>query len=124
MSLLFPDVPRDFPFRRWVRIALRTAHLVAIAGLFGGHVFAQPVAALEPWLWAAVLSGFLLFATDLHMSFDALRQVHGLVVIGKVGLLALVPLLWDWRVPLLVAVIVIAAVSSHMPGRWRHYHVF
>ena len=124
MSLFFPDEPRDFPFRRWVRISLRTAHLIAIAGLFGGHVFAQPVHVLEPWLWGSVLTGLLLFATDLHMSFDALRQVHGLVVIGKLALLALVPLFWDSRVVLLVLVMIIAGVSSHMPGRWRHRHVW
>jgi hypothetical protein len=36
-------------------------------------------------------------------------------------LLCLIPWLWQYRVPILVAVIVIASVGSHMPRRFRHY---
>ena len=39
----------------------------------------------------------------------------------KLGLLALIPWAWNFRAPILFAVIVIASVGSHMPGRFRYY---
>jgi len=123
MSFLFPKEPRSFPYRRTVRTLLRTLHILAMGTLLGGHIFNQPVAILEPWLWAAVLSGSLLLATDMHASFDVFLQVHGLVVLLKVGLLLTVPFFWDQRVWILILVLIIGSVSSHMPGRFRHRYV-
>ncbi|MCB1756085.1 MAG: hypothetical protein KDJ38_11210 [Gammaproteobacteria bacterium] len=123
MSLLFPEEPRTFPFRRTVRTLLRTLHILAIGTLLGGHIFEQPVELLEPWLWASVISGLLLLATDMHASFEVFFQVHGLVVLLKVALLMLVPVFWEQRVWILIAVLVIGSVSSHMPGRFRHYRL-
>jgi hypothetical protein len=34
-----------------------------------------------------------------------------------------VPLFWDYRLPILLAVVVIASVGSHMPARFRYYSV-
>ena len=124
MSLLFPDELRTFPFRRTVRTILRTLHILTIGTLLGGHIFSQPVAVLEPWLWGAMLSGFLLLATDMHASMAVFYQIHGLVVIIKVGLLLLVPMFWDYRVEILILVLAIGSVSSHMPGRFRHRRIF
>lgn len=120
MSLLFPEEPRDFPYRRTVRTILRTIHILTMGVLLGGHVFEQPVDVLEPWLWGVVLSGLLLLATDMHASMAVFNQVHGLVVLIKVALLFLVPFFWDQRVAILILVLVIGSVSSHMPGRFRH----
>lgn len=124
MSLLFPEQPRTFPYRRTIRTLLRTLHILTTGTLIGGHVFAQPVTVLEPWLWMSVLSGFLLLATDMHASMNVFFQVHGLVVLVKVALLMLVPVFWDHRVALLIAVLVVGSVSSHMPGRFRHKLLF
>ncbi len=41
----------------------------------------------------------------------------------KLILLSLIPWLWDYRVPILGVVIVIACVGSHMPARFRYYSV-
>lgn len=120
MSFLFPDELRTFPFRRTVRSILRTLHILTIGTLLGGHIFNQPADVLEPWLWGAVISGLLLLATDMHASMNVFLQMHGLVVIVKVGLLLLVPMFWDYRVAILILVLVIGSVSSHMPARFRH----
>jgi len=34
-----------------------------------------------------------------------------------------VPLLWPWRLSILLAVVILACVSSHMPARLRYYSV-
>jgi hypothetical protein len=117
---LFPRVPRDFTFRRGVRIGLRVLHIFTAGTLLAGYIFDQPVSALEPWLFGTVISGFLLLAPDLHASLAVLLEVRGLAVFAKLVLMALVPVFWDARVSLLFAALVIGAVTSHMPGKYRH----
>jgi hypothetical protein len=51
-------------------------------------------------------------------------QVSGLAVLFKLGLLLLIPLAWDARVPILFTVVAVASIGSHMPGRYRHYSVY
>ncbi len=120
ISALFPRVPRNFAYRRGVRTALRAAHIFAAGTLLAGYIFDQPAAVLEPWLLGTVLSGVLLLATDLHASLTVLLEVRGIGVLIKLVLLALVPVFWEARVPLLLTALAIGAVSSHMPGEYRH----
>jgi hypothetical protein len=123
-SALFPAEPRVFPFRRGVRIALRTAHILASGILLGGYVFNEPTTVLEPWLWSSVITGLLLFATDLFATLVILFELHAIAVVVKIILLAFIPVVWDCRVTLLVIILVIGAITSHMPGRFRHRLVF
>src|SRR3990167_1073355 len=116
MRCLFPDTPRDFPFRRTVRTALRTLHMFATGVLVGGHIFGQPKEQLFGWLVGSVASGLVLLATDLHATFAFLFQVRGLLVLLKVALTAMVLVFWEARVPLLIAALTLGAAGSHMPG--------
>ena len=120
VSLLFPKIPRSFPFRRTVCIGLRAVHILASGVLLGGYIFAQPSAVLEPWLLATVISGILLLFTDLYASVAVLVEVRGIAVVCKVILLVLVPVFWDARIVLMIASLVIGAIVSHMPKRYRH----
>lgn len=45
------------------------------------------------------------------------------MTLAKLALLCLVPLAWEYRVPILLLVVVIASVGSHMSGRFRYYSV-
>ncbi|MBI4263950.1 MAG: hypothetical protein HY657_06230 [Acidobacteria bacterium] len=120
MRFLFPDTPRDFPFRRAIRTALRTVHIFATGVLVGGHIFGQPKEQLFGWLVGGVASGAILLATDLHATFAYLLQVRGLLVLVKIVLTASVLFFWEARVPLLVAALTLGAAGSHMPGSLRH----
>ena len=119
-SALFPNTPRNFPFRRSVRIGLRTVHIFTSGTLLGGYIFQQPLTVLEPWLLGSIISGLLLFATDLYASASILFELSGLAVISKLVLLAILPFFWDARISLLVIILVIGSVSSHLPKRYRH----
>lgn len=121
---LFPAVPRSFPYRRSVRIVLRTAHILTSGVLLGGYIFNEPTAVLEPWLWSCVITGLLLFAIDLFATLVMLFELHAIAVIVKIILLALIPVVWDHRVSLLVTILVIGGISSHMSGRYRHRLLF
>ena len=43
------------------------------------------------------------------------------MVLLKLAMLLAVPLFWEFRLLLLLLVVVIASVGSHMPARYRHY---
>lgn len=118
--ILFPLTPRDFPGRRALRSLLRTVHIFTIGILLGGHVFAQPDFILFPWAIAAVLTGLLMLATDLHASFAFILEVRGVAVLCKIFLTLLVAVFPQHAFILLTTVLVIGSISSHMPGRYRH----
>lgn len=120
LRLFFPEKLRNFPQRRNVRMGLRTIHILTTGILLGGHVFNQPVAILEPWLFAAIASGLLLLLTDLHASVTILLEFRGMVALLKIALVCLIPFFWEQRVFLLIVVLTIGAVSSHMSGKVRH----
>jgi membrane protein implicated in regulation of membrane protease activity len=103
-----------------VRILLRSAHIFATGTLVGGYIFNQPTATLMPWLWGSVVTGILLLAADLHGNVAVLCEMRGIAVIAKVVLLLSIPVFWEARVPLLVIILLISAVSSHLPKRMRH----
>ena len=121
---LFPSTPRSFPFQRVIRTLLRGLHILTTGVLLGGHIFTQSPETLMPWLLGSVLTGLLLFATDLYASCAILLEARGVAVFVKIGLLMLVPMFWDQRIPLLIAALMIGAVSSHLPRTYRHRLLF
>jgi hypothetical protein len=105
---------------RTLSVAARTVHLAAFAILLGGYVWniAQE-RLLAAWL-VTIASGLALMAIETVASPAWLLEVRGAVVLGKLGLLLIVPATEDFRLPLLLLVLVVASVTSHMPGRLRH----
>ena len=119
--LLFPHAERSFAGERGLRIALRTVHIASMGILLGGHFFDVSAEQLHgPLMWT-VLSGLGFMLLEIYKSLDWLFQVRGLITIVKVLLLLGVPLFWEQRIWILLAVLAIGSVSSHMPGRFRYY---
>jgi hypothetical protein len=110
-------------FTAW-NVAFRTAHIGFTAVLFGGHIFGVVPERLLPWLYLAIGSGAALSAVEGYPDWlQWSRQGDGMVTLVKVLLLCLVPWMWNQRVLLLAAVVVLGSVGSHMPRRLRHYDV-
>jgi hypothetical protein len=120
-ALLAPDPPRRLPHGRALNVAFRTVHLAAFGTLLGGHVFAVDPERLLTALGLTVASGAALVALELCQTMRWLAQVKGLAILAKLGLLGSVPLFWEARVPILLAVVVLASVSAHLPARFRNY---
>lgn len=119
-SVFFPSEPRDFPLRRSIRTLLRALHIFSTGTLLAGYIFNQPITILEPWLWASVITGLLILATDVHASMAVLFELRGLAVIIKIVLLLLALVLVEIRIQLLLIILLIGVFSSHMPKRYRH----
>lgn len=96
---------------------------MAISVLVGGHAFGAPSSALLPWLYAAAATGAGMILFEAYPSLNFLFQGWGLMLLAKLALLCWVPFAWKARFPILLAVVAIASIASHMPGRFRHYSV-
>jgi hypothetical protein len=91
--------------------------------LLGGHAFDVAAERLHPALAATIVSGVVLAALETGVSTLWFHQGRGLMTLAKLGLLFLVPFCWAYRLPILLAVVVLASVGSHMPARWRYYSI-
>jgi hypothetical protein len=119
--LIQPKEPWSIPHGRFYKVTLRTAHLMAISVLVGGHAFSAPVSALRPLLYVAIATGagmiLLEAGPNLHFVFEG----WGLLLLAKLVLLCWIPFAWEQRFPILLVVVAIASIGSHMPARFRHY---
>lgn len=91
--------------------------------LLGGHAFDVPAPRLLPALWCTLGTGALLAAIEAGPRLLWFHQGRGLMTLGKLVLVALVPWFWQQRLVLLLAVVVIGSVGSHMPARYRYYSI-
>lgn len=105
--------------RAW-NIALRTGHITVAGVLFGGHVFAIGAERLLPWLYLTIGTGSLLLILEAYPSWRWCYQGRGAMVLTKLILTCLVAWFWEYRVALLIGVIVLGSVASHMPRRFRY----
>ena len=108
---------------RALNITLRTAHIGAMGVLLGGHAFDVTAERLEVTLWLTIGTGIALAAVEAGPRLLWFHQARGVLTMVKVALICAVPLAWDYRLPILLAVVVVGSVVSHMPGRFRHYSV-
>ena len=108
--------------RAW-NIALRTAHIAMMGLLLGGYAYDVAPERLHPALWACVATGAALMLSETGFATPWFHELRGLATMGKLLLIAMVPLFWDHRLAVLMVVVVIASVGSHMPARFRHYSV-
>ena len=108
--------------RAW-NIVLRTAHIAVTGMLLGGHFFGLSAGRLLPLLYMGVLTGAAMGILEIYPDWRGLFEVRSLVIAAKLVLLCLIPLLWDFRVVILLLVLVMASAGSHMPRRIRHYSV-
>ena len=114
---------RRIPGARAWNIAARTVHLAATGTLVGGHVFGVPAVHLYAALWVAIGSGAALIVLEMYASVHWAHQGCALMLYMKLGLLSVIPWLWDYRVPILFTVVALASVGSHAPRTIRHYSV-
>jgi hypothetical protein len=110
--------------KRWTKIGLRTLHLVSVAGVSGGVLFALEKDLWLHYWWLALVSGALMMLVDITANTMWVVQVRGVAIIVKLMLLILLGLHPGWDNLLLVTIIIISAVISHAPGKLRYYSLY
>jgi hypothetical protein len=120
---LEPARTARIPYARAWNIGFRTAHIAAMGVLLGGHVFDVSKTRLLPWLQATILTGLVLAVLEAFPRVRWFYQGRGVLVFLKLALMCLIPWFWEYRVAILMLIVVIASVGSHMPARFRYYSV-
>jgi hypothetical protein len=118
-ALLWPEKARTFPGERWANIALRSVHLVGVAGIGGGFLFDLDAGRWLPFWYLILGSGLGLAALYLWGSLAWLFQVKGLAVMLKLLLLGVALRAPAWRAELFVLMILLSGVVAHAPGAVR-----
>jgi hypothetical protein len=106
---------------RAVRTTLRTAHMIAFAAYYGGHVFSVGPERLLPALVAVIATGGAFMSFEIWRAPVWLVQIRGLAGYAKIALLISVAAYWEYRVAILTLIVVIATLISHAPGHIRYY---
>ena len=119
--LLFPKPQRNFKGQRWVRISIRTLHIISMAFLLGGVAQGISFSELHLSLLATIGSGLLFVALELYCTFIWLFQLKAWVVILKMILMVAAGFSPQAALELFLAAIIIGSISSHMPGKYRYY---
>jgi hypothetical protein len=110
---------------RAIGIALRTAHIAAMALLVGAAYFAAPETSLRLWRTATVATGVGLLLTEVSHSRHWVYQGRGVLTLAHVAALALVALSASLGRSALLAAVVIGSVGSHLPRsvrKWSFRH--
>lgn len=123
LRLIFPPRPRDFYGKRWLKITLRTLHLLGVAGVSGGILLQVPTASWIGYLHLTVLSGSAYLLLELWSNAILLIQLRGLCVVIKLLLLAILYSKPQYG-SLIIVVIILSSVVSHAPGNFRYYSPF
>lgn len=105
---------------RAIGIALRTAHLSAVALLVGG-AFALPGTHRPLWDALVVATGLGLLASEALHSRHWVYQGRGLATLGHVAVLAAIPLAPRLTPAALLLALAIGSIGSHLPGRVRKW---
>lgn len=111
------DKPAEW--RRWLGIALRSAHLAAVA-LLAAQLLGAGGAAR--WgAWATFATGLGMLVSELADRRIHLGEVAGATVLLKLALVGVMALWPSAALPLFWAVLVLSAVISHAPKGLRHW---
>ncbi len=123
-SLLFPSKPRDFPGLRWLNIALRSLHLVGMAGMGGGYLSSAGLNPLYDFWLLTLFSGVAMVGLAIWANGRWLIQLRGWVILFKLLLLWSLPWLdgmiangaaWGF-----VVIILLSSLIAHAPGKVRY----
>ena len=114
---------RDFPGQRWVRISLRTAHLLFMGLLLGGVAKGFPMSELPLAYWGTLITGSLFALAEVYNTVAWLYQVKGWVVMIKIVLMGAAGVSQENALWFLGAAVVLGGISSHMPGKYRYYSI-
>lgn len=122
--ILIPLEPRQYAGQRWIKMMVRSGHVVLSGVYLGALVFQVEAAARTPWFLATMLSGLLMICLDLYESGAFLLQLRGLVVGVKLLLLALIPTFGAAGVWVLAAIAFVSVISSHASARFRYFLIW
>ena len=106
------------PAIRWLSVALRGLHLVAVITL-GAAIMGAPISP-QQLSGAVLITGFAMFVLDLWNKPGMLFEWSGAALMFKLCLIVVMALNAELRLPLFWVIVVWSAIFSHAPASFRH----
>lgn len=108
----------NFVGKRWLKISLRTVHLLGFAGVFASILTSSN----QDVYWGImIVSGLGLLSLEALSNFVWFVQIRALAMYVKLALLSCVFLYEQYAWHCLVAIIIISGLISHAPSSVRYY---
>ena len=83
-------------------------------------MFGAPIVSLRLLLYLAIVTGTVMVVLEAYPNWHFLSEGWAVLLWLKLILLSSVLVFWSVRVPILMAVVVVASIGSHMPRTLRH----
>jgi len=97
---------------------LRSLHVVTVIGL-GAAVMGAPLS-LHGQSIGVLVTGIAMFALDLKTKPRMLLELSGAALVIKLGVIALMALNSELRLPLFWGLVVWSVIFAHAPASFRH----
>lgn len=123
-QLIFPPKSRDFKAKRWLKITLRTGHLIGMAGM---ATYALSDTYITDWLFfihLTIASGIAMMLLDIWSNGVWLLQLRGQAIIIKLILFATLLMTDQYDSLLFFSIIIISGLIAHAPSNIRYYSIF
>jgi len=123
-QLIFPPKSRDFKAKRWLKIMLRTGHLIGMAGM---ATYALSDTYITNWLFfihLTIASGVVMMLLDIWSNGVWLVQLRGQAIIIKLILFAVLLMTEQHDSLLFFSMIIISGLIAHAPSNVRYYSIF
>ncbi|EIJ41141.1 hypothetical protein BegalDRAFT_0219 [Beggiatoa alba B18LD] len=121
---IFPKKHRYFNGLRWIRITLRTLHIIGVVGLGGGILFDIPPQHWHSYLYLVTFTGFGLIGLELWTNAVWLVQLGGIVILSKLFLIFLLLHIPHYEKFFLLSILIMSGIISHAPAFIRHFSLW
>jgi hypothetical protein len=123
-DLIFPVQRRLLPGARWANILLRVLHVIGAGGLVGSNLFSVSQIHWMPYLYLTLISGVVMLLLEVSSSAIYVLQLSGVAVVVKIVLFSIIPWFPDFKLGILLLMLVLSVVFSHAPSSVRHYSIW
>jgi len=123
-NLLFPENSRQFFGKRWLKILLRTAHLLGLSGVGAIFLFDQSFSGAQFFLYLVVGSGISMVALDIWSNGIWILQLRGQAIILKLLLFYIMVSQPEYTSLCFIVIVILSGVISHAPGNLRYYSIY
>ena len=111
----------DFKGKRWLKVFLRTSHLLGFAGVFASVLTGN---SYDYYWMIAITSGLGLLLLDSLSNLVWFVQIRALAIYVKLILLICLFIFPDYALHCLILMIIISGVVSHASSNIRYYSIY
>lgn len=123
-KLFFPENSRQFIGKRWLKILLRTAHLLGLSGAGAIFLFDQSFSGAQIFLYLVIGSGISMVMLDIWSNGIWILQLRGQAIMLKLFLFYIMISYPEYTSLCFIVIVILSGIISHAPGDLRYYSIY